>query len=75
MAIIHRYKVASSIKFLWQFMINDKSYFWFLYWFVVKCPNVSEEHTNSIFKVNELSLSGCKRGGGCVGYVGLLANQ
>jgi hypothetical protein len=44
-------------------MINDKSYFWFLYWVVLKCPNVSEEHINSIFKVNELSSSGCKHGG------------
>jgi hypothetical protein len=45
---------------------------------VVKCPNVSEEHGNSIFKVTELSSSGCKRGGGgreSVGYVALLANQ
>ena len=35
-----------------------------------------QEHTNSIFKVTELSLSGCKCGGReCVGYVGLLASS
>jgi len=30
---------------------------------VVKRLNVSEEHTNFIFKVSELSTNGCKHGG------------
>lgn len=46
---------------------------------MVKCSNVSEEHSNSIFKVTELSSCVCKRLGGggreSVSYVELLANQ